>query len=233
MSFTLSTHRSIATQNEGPLHASLKRWYAEPGDRTEVPVGGRQIDLVRANLLIEIQTGSFASIARKLRELVEEHRVRLVHPVAIEKWIVRVEGDDQRVVARRRSPRRGRIEHAFPEWVSVADLFAHPRFSLEVLLVREEELRRHEPGRAWRRRGWVVVERRLIDVVERRLFGDACDLLRLLPPGLPGEFTTADLSAALGVTRDLAQKMAFCLREAGVIDGHTKHGRSRAYRVRD
>ena len=37
-----------------PLHASLKAWYAEAGDRFEVAVDGYVIDLVRDDLLIEI-----------------------------------------------------------------------------------------------------------------------------------------------------------------------------------
>jgi hypothetical protein len=72
---------------------------------------------------------------------------------------------------------------------------------------------RHEPGRVRHRRGWVIVERRLVGVVESRFFGDERDLLQLLPAGLPTPFTTADLDVA----RDLAQKMAYCLREAGTI----------------
>jgi len=35
----------IGTLRERPLHASLKRWYAEPDDRTEVAVDGYVIDL--------------------------------------------------------------------------------------------------------------------------------------------------------------------------------------------
>ena len=46
----------IGTLRERPLHASLKRWYAEPGDRAEVAVDGYVIDLVRGDLLIEVQT---------------------------------------------------------------------------------------------------------------------------------------------------------------------------------
>ena len=41
---------------EKPLHAGVKRWYAEDGDRIEVPIGGYVIDLVRGDLLIEVQT---------------------------------------------------------------------------------------------------------------------------------------------------------------------------------
>ena len=38
----------IGLLNEKPLHASLKQWYARPGDRFEVPVDGYVIDLSRA-----------------------------------------------------------------------------------------------------------------------------------------------------------------------------------------
>ena len=37
----------IGLLNEKPLHASLKQWYARPGDRFEVPVHGFVIDIVR------------------------------------------------------------------------------------------------------------------------------------------------------------------------------------------
>ncbi len=34
----------IGLLNEKPLHASLKEWYAQPGDQFEVPVDGFVID---------------------------------------------------------------------------------------------------------------------------------------------------------------------------------------------
>jgi len=69
----------IGLLNEGPLHAALKRWYAQPGDRFELPVEGFVIDIVRGDLLLEIQTGNVASIKAKLTRLVGSHRVRLVY----------------------------------------------------------------------------------------------------------------------------------------------------------
>ena len=62
----------IGTLNEGSLHAGLKQWLWQPGDRVEVPVGGFVVDLVRGNQLIEIQTTSFAAMGRKLDHLLEE-----------------------------------------------------------------------------------------------------------------------------------------------------------------
>ena len=72
---------TIGTYQEKSLHAALKDWYASPGDLTEHPVDGYVVDLVRGNELIEIQTRNFAAIKRKLSQLLEEHPVRLVHPI--------------------------------------------------------------------------------------------------------------------------------------------------------
>ena len=80
----------IGLLNEKPLHASLKEWYAQPGDQFEVAVDGFVIDIVRDDLLLEIQTGNFASIKSKLTDLARAHRIRLIYPIAQEKWIVKL-----------------------------------------------------------------------------------------------------------------------------------------------
>ena len=221
----------IGLINEKPLHASLKQWYARPGDRFEVPVGRFVIDIVRDNLLIEIQTRNFASINAKLRELTRSYEVRLVYPVVQEKWIVRSATGNGGVTVRRKSPKRGRLEDLFWELVSIPQLLSHPNFSLEVLMIREEEVRRYDGRRKrWRRRGWVIEGRRLMEVVERRLFGNSADWLAFVPDGLQS-FTTKDLATIVDTNRELAQKMAYCLREAKMIELIGKDGRANLYRV--
>jgi hypothetical protein len=139
----------------------LKEWYAQPEDRFEVSVDGFVIDVVQGNLLVEIQTGNFASIKSKLIKLTGAHRVRLVYPIAQEKWIVKLAKDGSGGVSRRKSPKRGILEEVFWELVSFPQLLSSPNFSLEVLLIQEEEVRRYEGRRRWWRRGWVTEERRL------------------------------------------------------------------------
>ena len=65
----------IGTLNEKPLHAALKDWYAQPGDQFEVSVDGFVVDLVRGDLLVEVQTGNFAAIKRKVKALVKLYNV--------------------------------------------------------------------------------------------------------------------------------------------------------------
>ena len=215
--------------NEKPLHAALKKWYARPNDRFEVCVDGFFVDIVRGDLLIEVQTRNFAALKRKLRELTVRHHVRLVHPIAREKWIVKLAQGYDSEISRRRSPKRGVVEHLLEELISFPKLLSNPNFSLQVLLTQEEEVRRYVPGASWRRKGWVTYERRLLEVVGQRLFETPVDMASLVPADLAEPFTTADLAAAMAKPRWLAQKMAYCLREMRAIESLGKRGNAVLY----
>lgn len=219
----------ISTLNEGPLHAALKSWYARPGDRFEVRVEGFLVDILQGDLLVEIQTANFSSIKRKLARLAAHHRVRLVYPVAAEKWIVRLDPDGHTPLGRRKSPKRGAIEDVFQELVRLPELLLNPDFSIDVLLIQEEEVRSFDAKRAWRRKGWVTQERRLLDVVGHRLFETPQDLAALIPGDLAEPFSTAELAAGLGRPDWLARKMAYCLREMGVLTAVGKRGNAILY----
>ncbi len=220
----------IGTINEKPLHAALKKWCARPEDRFEACVDGFLVDIVRGDLLIEIQTRNFAAMKRKLHELTVRHRVRLVHPIAQEKWIVKLAKDCDSQVGRRKSPKRGAVEHLFEELVSFPRLLSNPNFSLQVLFTQEEEVRRYVPGASWRRKGWVTCERRLLQVVGQCLFETPVDMASLIPGVLAEPFTTADLAAAIARPRWLAQKMTYCLREMRTIVKVGKRGNALLYR---
>ena len=227
----MTARAQVGTLGEKPLHAALKRWYAEDGDRVEEPVDGFVVDLVRNGLLIEIQTRGFSSMKHKLAKLLDRHTVRLVHPIAVEKWIVKLDTEGK-VASRRRSPKRGAAVDLFGELVSFPELVADAAFTLELLLIREEEARRFDDKkgwRRWRRRGWVVEERRLLEVVDRLVIGSPQALASFLPRELPREFTTADLAGALRRHRRLAQQMTYCLRRLGIIERVGKDGNGIVY----
>jgi len=210
------TGGGIGTLGEKSLHAALKDWYARPGDRLEAVVDGFVVDIVRGDVLIEIQVAHFAAIKRKLAILTENHSVRLVHPIAERKWIIR-QNARGRQVSRRKSPRHGRIEYVFDEMVRIPALVPHPNFSVEVLLVHAEEMWRDDGKGSWRRGGWSIADYRLLEVTGRVLLETPADFRALLPADLPDPFTTADLAGALDMRRSFAQRMAYCLRNMGAI----------------
>jgi len=226
-----ATTRGIGVLREKPLHAGIRQWYAEDDDRFEIPVGGYVIDIVRGDLLIEVQTRGFSGMRAKLAALLGAgYGVRVVHPIAVDRWIVQVD-DVGTLLSRRRSPKHGALIDLIPELVSFPELLAHPGFAIEVLLTEEEELRRHDPVRCWRRRGWTVVERRLVEVIDRVTLTAAADLRVLLPADLPDRFTTADLAAQSPRSEAVARQLAYCLRKVGIIEATGKRGRAVEYRL--
>lgn len=221
----------IGDLNESPLHAALKRALAPAGSRFEVTLDGYVIDAVHDDLLIEVQTRHVGALRRKLTRLLQRHRVRLVVPVPSRRWIVRHHPDGP--PTRRRSPKRADALDALAALVGIPALLAHPRLEVEVALVHDEETREHRPGVAWRRRGWVTVERALVAIEARHLMRGPVDWLNVLPDALPERFTTLDVAGGRATRRTTAQRATFVLREAGVIVDDGRIGRSRAYRLAD
>jgi hypothetical protein len=56
-------------------------------------------------------------------------------------------------------------------------------------------------------------------------------MVDLLPSGLAEPFTTSELAIAAGQRRWLAQKMAYCLREMGIIHQVGKRGNAFLYGI--
>jgi hypothetical protein len=226
-----NTRRSsgIGTLGEYSLHADLKRWYAQEGDRLEVNVDGFIVDVMRGELLVEIQTRNFSGIKRKLAQLADIHPLRLVYPIAREKWIVRVGRDGKKVLSRRRSPKRGRLLDLFDELVHIPSLLREPTVSFEALLIEEEVVRRDDGRGSWWRRGVSTLDRRLIRVISRHVFEGPQDYGQFLPEGMSGPFTTKDLARSLDATQGIAQKIAYTLREMGTLKVAGKKGNAILY----
>jgi hypothetical protein len=217
--------QGIGERNEKSLHAALKQWYAQPGDRFEERVDGFIVDLRRGDWCIEIQTSSLHAIKRKLQTLLEHHRVRLVYPIAREKWIVHLAGRSGKVTGRRKSPRRGQLLDLFDELVSIADLVAHDNLALDVVMIQEEQVQRADGKGSWRRRGQSIHDRRLLRVIETVSFETKEDFRRFLPGDLPQPFSNANLAACAAISIYTARKITYCFRKIGIIREAGKQGR--------
>lgn len=218
----------IGQLTERSLHAALKEHLAQPGDRFEVKLGRYVIDIVRGDLLIEIQTRHLYALRPKLLRLLEDHRVHLVHPLPTERWIVR-EGRDGRST-RRKSPHHAAASDIFNELVRIPDLAIHPNLTLEALLIREEQLWRDDGQGSWRRGRWSLIDTRLLSVVESVVFAQPADYLALLP-ALPETFTNADLAKAKGWNAHLAGKATYALRRMGRLEEAGKRGRANLFTI--
>jgi len=215
---------SIGNLGEKSLHASLKQYLVQPGDCIEHNVGGYIVDIVRGDLLIEIQTRNFARLKTKLNRLLKNHPVVVVYPIASARWIVRQDKSGAQL-SRRKSPKKGSLLELFHELVYIPHLINHPGFSIEAVMVHEQQIWCDDGAGSWRRKKWSILDRQLLHVEARRVFRSSGDYIALLPDDLPEQFTTHDLPKAH------AGKMVYALREMGAIKQTGKRGRAYLYQI--
>jgi hypothetical protein len=220
----------IGVLREGPLHADLKRALARPGDRVEVQVGRFWIDIVRADgELVEVQTGGFGSLGPKLDALLDDHRLRIVYPVAARRRIVRVDADGE-VLGARPSPKRGSALAVFDELVAFPSLLGHPHLTIEVALLSEDHIRAPAPVQV-RRRTRDPGQRRLLDIMATVELQDPADLLALIAGAPARPFTTRELAASLRCGVVLAQRAVYCLRAVDLLQPVGRRGRAPLYQL--
>lgn len=231
----MPTH--IGTLGEKSLHAQLKQLYAAPGDLLEHPLDGYVVDIARpmgpeaetpAYRCIEIQTRHLAAMKAKLAVLLPSRPVHVVFPIAAQRTIARMAAGGD-ILSRRRSPKRGTVYDIFPELVGLPALVHDPHFTLEVLLIHEEQIWRDDGQGSWRRRRWSIYDRRLLATVMSVPLTRAEDFAALLPTALADGFDTRALAGVIGQPIHVAQKMAYCLRHMGLLAVTGKHGNALLY----
>jgi hypothetical protein len=114
------------------------------------------------------------------------------------------------------------MEDIFWEVVKITKLIEIPGFSLEVIWVDIEETWIFQPSenrrRNWRRKGWMVKDRQLLNVGNQVVFnqpGDYAFFLDKIPYNL--DFSSNDLANQLGVRISLARKMVYTFKNIGLI----------------
>jgi hypothetical protein len=216
--------------NEFSLHSEIKKVYSLPGDQFEVKLDNYIVDILRGNLVIEVQTRNFSALKEKLQVLAEKYQVRLVYPLPEKKWITHVTKDNI-VLNTRKSPRRGKLTDLFRELVMIPHMIGEENFSLEVLFTDEEEVRCADGKGSWRRRGVSIVERRLLKVNDRILFQTKTDYLKIMPAGLDRVFTNKELANLAKVPLKTARQITYCLRKGGVIQLVEKKRREMVFQL--
>jgi len=216
---------TIGTLNEKPLHAALKERYARPGDGVEVRLHAMSWTS-RA-----MTYGSRSRRATSGTSSASWPSWQITTPCGWScPWRSKSGSSEWGPTAKAcpdaasRQARRSDVglSRAGQHPASVRA----PQLLARVLLIREEEVRGYDAGHNWRRKGWGTVERRLIGVVEERLFETPADLATLLPTALAEPFTARQLTVAMDQPVWLAHKMIYCLRSMGELAPAGKTGRA-------
>jgi hypothetical protein len=216
----------IGTYKEKRLHALLKQFYAPEGATFEVRltedmIGARYADLTdaatrrardryvadvltREGEIIEIQTGGFYPLIKKLHFYLcaTDFRVTVVHPIAAVKHVRWMDPQTGEITPPHKSPKRGRARDVAKELYWLLPYLAEPRLRLVLPLIEVEELRLQNGWGRDGKRGSERYDRFPISLCDEVILSSPDDYAALfLPPPdiLPAPFTAAEYARAVGV----------------------------------
>lgn len=232
-SLLVAERSGINLYSERSLHDQVKRLLAGSGDRLEAAVGGRVVDLLRADgQAVEVQTRHLYALLPKVRALAGEGiRVRVVYPIAETLVIRRRDPETGRIVSTRTSPRHGDLWSIFDELVKAPGLIALPGVAVEALLIRASEVRVRDGTGSWRRRGDRTEDRFLEEVVGTASWETRDEWLGLIPPDLPKPWNSESVGGALGIAPIRARKVLYSLARAGLLREEGRAGRRKLWAV--
>jgi hypothetical protein len=148
-------------------------------------------------------------MSTKLKRLLVNHKVKLVYPVVVNKWLSFV-GESDRL-----SPKHCGLNHLFSELIYIPKLLLNPNLVVEALLVNVLEHR--ERRRVNWRKNWVSKDKQLLQVLGQHSFSEPSDYLSVIPGDLPRPFTNNMLAKKLGERLSLTRKMTYTLRKMGLL----------------
>jgi hypothetical protein len=222
----------IGTEKESSLHEALKRSYAGENGRIEAEVGRYVCDALRSDgVMVEVQTGSFGPLRAKAEALAAAGPVRIVHPIAAERFI-ELRSKEGALIRRRRSPRRGNPWDLFAVLVYAPKLPLIEGITIELAMTEETEHRIDDGRGSWRRKGVSVANRELHAVRETHVLSQVSDYRRFAPFPPHEDFGVRELAAAADINAALARKTLYVLSRIGVVMETEKKGNAKRYRLK-
>ena len=227
---TGKTISSIGTRKESSLHRSLKFHYSGKGGSVETTAGSFVCDACTSEgELVEVQTASFGPLKEKAKSLCEKNKVKIIHPVIAQKTIELYDAGGERLIYRRKSPRKGSAWDLFNALIYAPELAVQKNLTIELAVIDVIEKRVNDGAGSWRRKGVSITDRSLgawhITVVLK------CpkDYRQFIPFRKAEAFTVHDLAAKAGIATAIARKTLYTLSKIGLVEKTGKQGNSLVY----
>jgi len=212
------TSVSIGTKNESSLHKTLKFRYTGKSGKTEVETEGFVADGIRDDgEFIEVQTGSFGPLKKKVKAFVSLGKVRIIHPIAVINTI-EVYNTKGKLLYRRKSPVRGSHWDIFEALLSAPEIPLIKGLTIELTLVDITEKRIKDGKGSWRRKGISKQDKLLSAYHSSIVLSKKSDYLKHFVPFKKNEeFTVSSHAEKTGIKRHLSQKALYVLTKMKAV----------------
>ena len=223
----------IGTLQEKTIHAVLKEFYAPDENMQEISIGRFVADIYTGSDIMEIQTGHFDNLRRKLDSFLSDYPVTVIYPVPRIKYLIWVDTETGECSKPRKSTVKGSVYRAFYELYKIKKYLSNPNLRLRFPYLELEEHRLLDGWSRDKKKGSHRYDR-----IPKTFLGEVRieslnDYLQLLPADLPEPFTAAEFGKAVGERKETAAKVAHVLKYLGVIERDENRGRAYTYRRAD
>ena len=225
----------FGTLAEKRLHAVIKKYLCEDEACHEVGVAGTRFvsDIRIGNDVIEVQTGSFFPMKKKIAHYLEKTdlTVTVVHPIAVTRWMSWVDPETTEISPRKKV--RGEApSELLPELYYLSEHLGNPRLHFRLLLLEVQDFRVLNGWSKDRKKGSCRYERMPLALVGEQSFGTPLDFSVFLPEALPDHFTVKDFSTHSKLRGRKSYSAVRALASLGLIEQAEPIGRSMGWKRR-
>lgn len=227
--------RRIGTLGEKTVHAVLKYYLERNETLHEQKLISYYADIARKLdndriEIIEIQTGNFNVLRKKLDCFLTFANVTIVYPIPYKKWIFWIDEETGEVTKKRKSPKIGSFYMVFPELYKIKTYLKNPNLNIQLLLIDMEEYRLLNGWSKDKKKGSSRYDRIPIVLAEELILQSAEDYEVFISKDLPEEFTSKEFQKVSKLTLSKAQTALNILYYMGVVERVGKRGNSYIYR---
>jgi len=220
----------IGTLKESSLHCALKFRYSGDGGSVEAPAESFVCDACTSSgELIEVQIGSLRPLKEKAKSLCKKNKLRIIYPIIVRKTIELYNAKGNRLIHRRKSPKRGGPWDLFNALIYAPELPLLKKLTIELAVIDVVEKRIDDGKGSWRRKGISITDRYLEvwhnSIVLKRLK----DYRQFLPFKKKESFTVKSLAEKAGINQVIARKTIYVLVKIGLVEHTGKQGRAFVY----
>ena len=221
----------IGTLKESSLHRALKFRYSGSNGSVEALADSFVCDACTAEgELVEVQTGSLGPLKEKAKTLCKKNKVRIIHPIIIQKTIELYDAEGRRLLHRRKSPRKGSAWDLFNALLYAPELPLLKNLVIELAIIDAVEKRIDDGQGSWRRKGVSIADRFLGAWRESIVLKSVKDYNQFIPFKKNEDFTVRSLAEKAGINAVIARKALYVLTKIGLVEKAGKQGRAIVYR---
>ena len=227
--------QGVGTLAEKWQHQIIKRYLSEDIRDHEILISQERrfvSDVRVGDYAYEVQTGSFAPMAKKIAYYLEstDLTVTVVHPIAKDRWISWVDYETEEISPRKRSPKHGSASDLLAELYPLLPLMPHPRLKFRILLLEVHDFKLLTKQRGQRKKG-ERYERIPLSLLDDIPLDTPADFAQFLPNGLQSPFTVKQFSQATKIRGRDAYSAVRALAALGLVTQTDPIGRSMAFSI--